>query len=67
LEHRAFVAAMTVTDRKSTEAECRRLAAHFFELAKDSRAEPERALLLAMAQQWLDLADRISQRSRLSG
>jgi hypothetical protein len=27
LEHRAFVAAMTVTDRKSTEAECRRLAA----------------------------------------
>ncbi len=62
---RACVAATTMTERKTTEAECRRLAAHFFELAKSSRTESERALSLAMAQEWLDLAERMSQRSRL--
>jgi hypothetical protein len=56
-----------MSERKTTEAECRQFAAHFFELAKSSRAESEKALLLAMAQEWFDLAERISQRSRLSG
>jgi hypothetical protein len=51
----------------STEAQCRRYAAYYQNLAKSSRAHSEKALLLALAAEWLDLAERVNQRLRLSG
>jgi hypothetical protein len=47
--------AMTTRNR---EADCRHFAAHFLALAKRSRADTEKALLLVLAEWWLDLAKR---------
>jgi hypothetical protein len=57
--------ATAMAERTTKEARCRRFAAYFFDLAKSSRAQSERMLLLALAEGWLDLAEPASRRSRL--
>ena len=51
----------TMTERMTTEVQCRRYAAHHLNLAKSSRSQSEKMLLLALAEWWLDIAERVNQ------
>jgi hypothetical protein len=51
----------TMTERMTTEVPCRRYAAHHLNLAKSSRSQSEKMLLLALAEWWLDIAERVNQ------
>jgi hypothetical protein len=47
------------------ELQCRRYAASYLNLPNTSRSKSEKMLLLALAEWWLDLAERANQGSRL--
>jgi hypothetical protein len=51
----------TITERLTTEIQCRGYAAHYLNLAKGSRSQSEKMLLFSLAQGWLDLAERGGQ------
>jgi hypothetical protein len=52
----------TMTERMTTEVQCRRYAASYLNLAKSSRSQSEKMLLLALAEWWLALP---SERTRV--
>ena len=54
----------TMTERMTTEVQCLRYAASYLSLAKSSRSQSEKMLLLALAEWWLALAERANQGSR---
>ena len=54
----------TMTERMTTEVRCLRYAASYLSLAKSSRSQSEKMLLSALAEWWLDLAERANQGSR---
>ena len=56
----------TMTERLTTEVQCQRYAASYLNLAKTSRSQSEKMLLLVLAEWWLALAERANQGSRPS-
>jgi hypothetical protein len=64
LEHMPMLG--TVTERMTTEVSCQRYAASYLNIAKSSSSQPEKMLLLALAEWWLALAARADQGSRTS-
>ena len=64
MEYRSPFRDTAMTTRNIREAHCRHFAAHFLALAKRSRADTEKALLLALAEWWLDLAKRAGRGAR---
>jgi hypothetical protein len=48
----------TLTEHVTMEVQCRRYAASYHSLAKSSRSQSEKMLLLTSAECWLDLAER---------
>jgi hypothetical protein len=48
----------TMTERMTTEVQCRRYAASYLSLAKSSRSQSEKMLLLALAEWWLALRSK---------
>ena len=52
----------TMTERMTVQ--CRRYTASYHSLAKSSRSQSEKMLLLALAEWWLALAERANQGSR---